>query len=316
MGIKNLLTILKTYIPEAISPIKLNDIKNKIVGIDANLILYQFIIALQKIKENENIHILAILLKSLSYLKMNIIPVYVFDNKASKLKSNIINIRNKIKLDAIEKLKKKDINEIEQLKLLKRTVRITYKEILEIIEILELLGIPYIIAPEEADTQLAYMSNNKIIDYVITEDLDLLPFKAKNIIKNFGKKDMFIINSNIIFKKIKYSEFVDLCILLGCDYIDKIKGIGYKTAWKLINKYHSIDNIIKENKYVIPSNYEYKTVRSYFYNPKHIQISSIIKLTKVDIIKLENILINKYKFKIDYVNTIIKRINYIFHNNL
>jgi 5'-3' exonuclease len=29
-------------------------------------------------------------------------------------------------------------------------------------------------------------------------------------------------------------QFVDLCILLGCDYCDKIKGIGPKNALKLI----------------------------------------------------------------------------------
>ncbi len=29
-------------------------------------------------------------------------------------------------------------------------------------------------------------------------------------------------------------QFVDLCILLGCDYCDKIKGVGPKNALKLI----------------------------------------------------------------------------------
>ena len=29
-------------------------------------------------------------------------------------------------------------------------------------------------------------------------------------------------------------EFVDLCILLGCDYADKIKGIGPKKAIELV----------------------------------------------------------------------------------
>ena len=29
-------------------------------------------------------------------------------------------------------------------------------------------------------------------------------------------------------------EFVDLCILLGCDYVDKIKGIGPKKAIELV----------------------------------------------------------------------------------
>ena len=32
-------------------------------------------------------------------------------------------------------------------------------------------------------------------------------------------------------------EFVDLCILLGCDYVDKIKGIGPKKAIELVLRF-------------------------------------------------------------------------------
>ena len=30
-------------------------------------------------------------------------------------------------------------------------------------------------------------------------------------------------------------QFVDLCILLGCDYVDKIKGVGPKKAIELVS---------------------------------------------------------------------------------
>ena len=32
-------------------------------------------------------------------------------------------------------------------------------------------------------------------------------------------------------------QFVDLCILLGCDYVDKIRGIGPKKAIELVDLY-------------------------------------------------------------------------------
>ena len=35
--------------------------------------------------------------------------------------------------------------------------------------------------------------------------------------------------------EIDQDQFVDLCILLGCDYVDKIKGIGPKKAIELVN---------------------------------------------------------------------------------
>lgn len=40
-------------------------------------------------------------------------------------------------------------------------------------------------------------------------------------------------------------QFVDLCILLGCDYCPTIRGIGPKKAFDLIVQYKSIENIIE-----------------------------------------------------------------------
>lgn len=309
--------ILKLYIPDSINSITINDLNNKIIGIDGHLIIYQFVIAMQTIENYPNLHILAILLKAISYLKINIIPVFVFDGKAPKIKNKILNTRKKNKKYALQKLieiDKDPTKNIEKIKLLKRTVTISYKQILEIAEILEILGIPCIIAPYEADSQLAYMSKNNIIDYVATEDLDLLPFGSKNIIKNFSKKNMIIINTEKIYEKLSQLQFIDLCILLGCDYISTIKGIGYNIAWKLINNYNSIDNIINNyhkfinGKYKIPSNYNYKNIRNYFYFPKYKLLDYPIIINKPDIDKLKNILLDKYNFKINYVNTIIKRI--------
>lgn len=60
-----------------------------------------------------------------------------------------------------------------------------------------------------------------------------------------------------------HDEFVDLCILCGCDYCDSIDGIGSITAYKLILKHRSIENVLKfmesenknKQKYNIPTEY-------------------------------------------------------------
>jgi len=58
-----------------------------------------------------------------------------------------------------------------------------------------------------------------------------------------------------------HDQFVDLCILLGCDYCDSIRGVGPKTALKLIREHKCIENILKEiasnkkSKYVVPDNW-------------------------------------------------------------
>ena len=40
-------------------------------------------------------------------------------------------------------------------------------------------------------------------------------------------------------------QFIDLCILLGCDYCDSIRGIGPKRAVDLMKQHKSIDKILK-----------------------------------------------------------------------
>lgn len=40
------------------------------------------------------------------------------------------------------------------------------------------------------------------------------------------------------------SQFIDLCILLGCDYCGTIKGIGPKRAIDLIKLHGSIEEIL------------------------------------------------------------------------
>lgn len=40
------------------------------------------------------------------------------------------------------------------------------------------------------------------------------------------------------------NQFVDLCILLGCDYCDKIAGLGPKRALALIQKHRTIENVV------------------------------------------------------------------------
>ena len=57
-------------------------------------------------------------------------------------------------------------------------------------QVLKLLGVEYIVAPYEADAQLAYMSHTGIIDVVVTEDSDLLTFGCRRVFfkmeNNFG----------------------------------------------------------------------------------------------------------------------------------
>lgn len=61
-----------------------------------------------------------------------------------------------------------------------------------------------------------------------------------------------------------------MCILLGCDYCDTIRGIGPKRAVDLIKEHKSIEKILENidtKKYTVPENWLYKQARELFLNP-------------------------------------------------
>jgi flap endonuclease-1 len=46
--------------------------------------------------------------------------------------------------------------------------------------------------------------------------------------------------------ELNMEEFIDLCILCGCDYTSTIKGIGQKRAYELIKKHKTIEKAISK----------------------------------------------------------------------
>lgn len=66
-------------------------------------------------------------------------------------------------------------------------------------------------------------------------------------------------------------QFVDLCILLGCDYCETIRGIGPKRALELITQYKSIEEVLKnidKSKYIVPEDWNFEQARQLFMQPE------------------------------------------------
>merc|ERR1712228_332529 len=100
---------------------------------------------------------------------------------------------------------------------------------------------------------------------VATEDMDVLTFGTKKVARHLMvpaslKKPVLDIDLEKVLEglELTMAQFIDMCILLGCDYCDSIKGVGPVSALKLVREHGSIEKILewigtsKNTKYIVP----------------------------------------------------------------
>jgi len=106
-------------------------------------------------------------------------------------------------------------------------------------------------------------------------------------------------------------QFIDLCILCGCDYCDSIKGIGGQTALKLIRQHGSIESILEnlnKDRYQIPEDWPYQEARRLFKEPNVTLDIPELKWTAPDEEGLITFLVKDNGFNEDRVTKAIEKI--------
>lgn len=130
-------------------------------------------------------------------------------------------------------------------------------------------NVSYVVAPYEADAQLAYLEKQGIVNGIITEDSDLLVFGCRNVLfkldsdgacvqierDNFTQCREFSFSgwSDVEFRQCVYrflfgstdhqDRSFSMAILSGCDYLVNIPGLGIKKAHGLMRKYKSAEKV-------------------------------------------------------------------------
>lgn len=308
MTIKNLIKVIKTNAPSAIKQRTISHYAGKKLAIDASLSIYKLVFAIRissrhdftneiiisknplRKKTIKVTHIDRFLKYLIGLLQKKILPIFVFDGKPPSLKKDVLAERtdqskkNKARYEKMSKAEKKEKYYLK--------TAISWEDINECKKIAKYCGLPYVQSPEESDAQCAELSKAGLVDGVVTDDLDFILFGSKNIIKKFtlsDKKEMEEVSREKLLKKLDINgdQLIDLGILLGCDYCDKMNGIGPSRAIQAIQKYHTIEKVMKKIKKKNEC-HNYRAVRKYFQSPP------VIKYQEEDL-QLNNICENKLK---------------------
>ncbi|KAI5477622.1 exonuclease 1 [Pseudohyphozyma bogoriensis] len=268
MGIQGLLPMLK----EVQTPMHIKEWKGKKVAIDAYVWLHRGVygcaedIALGK----QTVQYVNYSMHRIRMLKYHqVTPIVVFDGGLLPSKMGTEDDRERRRSDARARgnALMAEGKRTQARECFVKAVDVTPEMAFQLIKALRREGVEYVVAPYEADPQLAYLEQQGIVDGIVTEDSDLLVFGCRNVLFKLDSegncvhlsRDRFAECREYNFAGWTSDEFRQMAILSGCDYLESIVGVGLKTAYTLMRKYQTAERVIKflrmAGKHTVPRDY-------------------------------------------------------------
>lgn len=273
--------------------LSLHDLRGRSLAVDANNYLYQFLslvrtrdgTPLQDSHGNITSHLAGLLFRSTRLIhEFNIDLIFVFDGKPPALKEQEIRKRRAQREKALSEWQKA-LQARDCAKAFSKAVmssRLTSSMVEDAKKLLALLGIPHVQAPSEAEAQTAFMAAQGDVWAASSKDYDSLLFGAPRLLrfltiygqeylpsKGVGrpiKPELIKLAQLLSHHEITRTQIVDLAILVGTDFDEGIRGIGPKTALKLVKQYGKIENLPSNLASRIPLHYE--EVREIYLHPE------------------------------------------------
>lgn len=121
------------------------------------------------------------------------------------------------------------------------SLAVTQHMLNDCMELLQLFGVPYMVAPSEAEAQCAKLELLGLCNGTITDDSDVWLFGGSHVLKNFFQRDRHVTSfaakdlSNIF--GLDRNKLVALALVCGSDYTDGILGAGPVTAMEILSEF-------------------------------------------------------------------------------
>lgn len=243
---------------------------------------------------NLTAHLVGIFHRTIMFLENGVKPIWVFDGKPPDMKNLELDKRKEMKEEAIEERKKaEEKGDWERAKqMANRSVRVTKEMMEDAKKLARLMGVAVVESPGEAEAQCAEIVKMDLAYATATDDMDCLTFGTKFQLRGFNSKKEPICEIDLAKVlegfEMNQEQFIDLCILCGCDYTHTIGGMGPVTAYKLLKENETIEGVVKKvtemnedesrkKKYIIPEQFLYKESRELFINADVIRDRDVLE---------------------------------------
>lgn len=281
------------------------ELNGKIVAIDAYNVLYQFLSIIRQpdgtpLMDSHGAvtsHLSGLFYRTIELIGYGIKPVFVFDGIPSMLKQRTIEARMRRRREAYAAWQQsKESGDLGAARTHAQASTRINKDIVESAkQLLDLMGVPHINAPSEGEAQASIMCKEGAVFAAASQDYDTLLFGSPMVVRNLTfsgrrklpRKNVYVnvepelisLEDTLSSLGVSHSQLVWIGMLLGTDFNDGVKGVGPKTAVKLVKEASSIDELEKklELKFKFKFEVDPRKVEALFNDPevKHLSADEV-----------------------------------------
>jgi len=253
--------------------VTLDDLRGRSFAVDGFVVLHQFLALirardgtlLMDAKGRTTSHLVGLAFRTTRLVAdYGMKLVFVFDGRPPQLKRAEIEKRREIREKFEEEYREAVATGDYKAAMAKAVVtgRLTGEGIADSKRLLDLLGIPWVQAPSEGEAQAAHMAAKGDVWASNSQDYDSLLFGAPRLVRYITiqgeewlpskgrarKLQPEIIDLGEILSALHLTrdQLIDVGILIGTDFNPGIRGIGPKTALKLIKKHGRLEELPSE----------------------------------------------------------------------
>lgn len=280
MGISDLVPFLKKNVPNCFVRVPATNFNNRRIAIDGHNWLFTYLGSSVKYESQhlkdpmEGLSVDKVFISLVrEFLKFNIkllnykiTPVWIWDGTSMPAKKETKDKRREERQKRIDKRNNLK-NILSDMSVLERPTELLdqYKKLQidtfyfpgdridELKRVSKRIGLPTITAKSEGEHLASSLAVERYVACVWSSDTDTYvlgaPFVTRKI--DYTGKDMYIegVFTLAVLKQLglTHQEFRDFCIMCGCDFGNRMKGVGPKRSMELIQKYRSIEEINANN---------------------------------------------------------------------
>jgi len=253
--------------------VTLEDLRGRSFAVDGFVVLHQFL-ALVRARDGQSLmdaqgrttsHLVGLAFRTTRLVAdYGMRLVFVFDGRPPQLKRAEVEKRREIREKFEEEYREAVAAGDYKAAMAKAvmTGRLTGEGIADAKRLLDLLGIPWVQAPSEGEAQAAYMAAKGDVWASNSQDYDSLLFGTPRLVRYITiqgeewlpskgrarrlQPEIIELEAMLNTLQLSRGQLIDLGILTGTDFNPGIRGIGPKTAFKLLRKHGRLEDLPAE----------------------------------------------------------------------